>query len=109
MSNPKLQTLVESLTSINEINNIDKSNTSTDSDSVAEFYCDAPFMPINCISVTNGGNMLGKIALDNNSELSIGSGSRSLARLNRAASINRIKRKASKIFDLTTHAGRGHK
>ncbi|PIA19589.1 hypothetical protein COEREDRAFT_95121 [Coemansia reversa NRRL 1564] len=106
---PQLQAPIESLTSIHEIGNSDKSNSNksnSNSDSDAELYHDGS---MNCISVTNGGNTLGRVTLDNNSELSIASGSRTLARLNRAVSNSRIRRKASKIFDLSTHGGRRRK
>ncbi|PIA18562.1 hypothetical protein COEREDRAFT_6278 [Coemansia reversa NRRL 1564] len=95
---------VESLTCIYEINSSDESNNDSDSD--AELYHDGS---INRISVINGGNMLGKVTLVNNSDLSIASSSRSLARLKHKISNSRIKRKASKIFDLSAHGGRKHK
>ncbi|KAJ2803450.1 hypothetical protein H4R20_002889 [Coemansia guatemalensis] len=44
----------------------------------------------NHISVSNGGNMLGFVSMDNSSQLSIASGSRTLAKVNRAISKTRM-------------------
>ncbi|PIA17716.1 hypothetical protein COEREDRAFT_7308 [Coemansia reversa NRRL 1564] len=108
-SGKQLQAPVESVTNTDNKSNNNENNACADSDSDNEMYHNRLILPINTISATNGGNMLGRVTLGKNSELNAASGSRTFARLNRAVSNSQIKRRASKIFHLSNHAGRGSK
>ncbi|PIA17566.1 hypothetical protein COEREDRAFT_7529 [Coemansia reversa NRRL 1564] len=53
--------------------------------------------PSNLVSTANGGNMLGVLTMDNNSQLSIASGSRTLAKVNRIIAKSHLLHRRNKL------------